>query len=259
MLYDFPTPPTGVKSLLYADDITIYTSSNFPTKSESVIQPYLDDIIAWGFYRKCKFSPTKSAVLPLNRSLAPVNGPTFLINGQPLPSVLKFKFLGLIFDHKLLWRDHINSIIHSCLRLKSLFFISCKSNYAPSIPNLSTLSKCLIRSKIDYGLTVYGSARRSSLHKIDIAARPILRIILGSKTSTTIEWLNLDTGTEHLIKRRRLPTHKYLLNLSYHPNNSSYASTRLLFLSHIAYRPKSIPCIIDGLTNLKLLKFWTPL
>ena len=37
MLYDFSIPTTGVKSLLYADDIAVYASVKYPIQAEAVI------------------------------------------------------------------------------------------------------------------------------------------------------------------------------------------------------------------------------
>ena len=57
----------------------------------------------------------------------------------------------------------------------------------PPIHSLWTLFKSLVLSRMDYRLIIYGSASKMNLSKIDVVARSILRIILGSKPSTSTE------------------------------------------------------------------------
>ena len=90
---------------------------------------------------------------------------------QTLP---KIKFLGLILDSKLLWKDHISMVVNKCTRLKNVFYIISKATYAPNIKSLCTLFKSFVRSRIGYV-----SASKTHLQKIDTTSRSILRIILG--------------------------------------------------------------------------------
>jgi hypothetical protein len=105
-------------------------------------------------------------------------------------------------DAKLLRKDHIAAVINNCVKIKNASSIISKSSYEPSLKSLSTLLKSLVRSRIDYGLIIYGSASESNLLKIDVAARAILRLILGSRLSTPTEIIYAETGTEPLSDRR---------------------------------------------------------
>ena len=116
--------------------------------------------------------------------------------------VKQFKFLGLIFDSKLSWNLHIQYVIKKCLKLKSLFYVITRSRSGPDLPALLTLYKALVRSCIDYGLIVYGSASKSLLSELDKVQNVFMRRMLGSLPSTPVSELRLETGIEpsHLEK-----------------------------------------------------------
>jgi hypothetical protein len=129
----------------------------------------------------------KIVVVSFTRQYKPGDEPLLFLCGYCIPNIPKIKFLGLIQDSKLLWKAHTQMVADKCIRLKNTFSIITKSTYSPSIKSLCTLFKSLVRSRIDYSLRIYGSACNSHLLKIDIAARFILRLILGSKPSTPKE------------------------------------------------------------------------
>ena len=118
--------------------------------------------------------------------------------------VKQFKFLGLIFDSKLSWNLHIQYVIKKCLKLKSLFYVITRSRSGPDLPALLTLYKALVRSCIDYGLIVYGSASKSLLSELDKVQNVFMRLMLGSlprelEASTPVSELRLETGIDLLI------------------------------------------------------------
>ncbi len=155
MLMDFPAPPFSIKNLLYADDVTFYVQVATPCDAEHILQPFIDKVYRWGRKWKFKFSPTKSTAMVFTRSHKPGNDPLLFLNGHPIKIKSSAKFLGLIFDSKLLWKDHIDMVVKHCYRLKSLFCTIASARPGPSIQTLVLLFKGLVRSKIDYGLIVY--------------------------------------------------------------------------------------------------------
>ena len=170
--------------------------------------------------------------------------PLLFLDGHRIPITPKIKFLGLILDSKLLWKDHTQMVANKCIRLKNAFSIITKSTYASSIKILCTIYKSLVRSRIDYGLPIYGSACNSNLLKIDVASRSILRLILGSKSSTPKEVLYAETGTEPLADRRSWLSTRYLINLIHHPGNLTYQTTKNLFFSSEQWSPRCSPSLM---------------
>jgi len=167
MLHDFPLINSPGQTLLYADDIAVILPSYSPSEAKTLLQNYLDSVADWCAEWKFSISAGKCALLPFSRKRHPSTAPALHIDGQVIPVVNNFKFLGLIFDSKLRWNLHIQYVIKKCLKLKPLFYVITRSRSDPALPALLTLYKSLVRSSIDYGLIVYGSASKSLLAELD--------------------------------------------------------------------------------------------
>ncbi|KZS03634.1 Uncharacterized protein APZ42_033627 [Daphnia magna] len=200
--------------------------------------PALNRIFSWS--RKWKFAPDKSAIVAFTRSYKPGADPLLFLNGHRIRSHPNFKFLGVWFDQKLLWKTHIEHVHKQCLNLKRLFTVVANARYGPPVDTLTLLYKSLVRSKSDYGLIAYGNASKSNLEKINVVSRAIIRTILGSKLSTPKEVLYAESGTESLAERRDWLSSKYVLNLGHKPHN-----------------PMSAPCLSETMRKLKRLEFDT--
>jgi hypothetical protein len=257
MLSDFPPP--DVKHLLFADNVTIYTETKLPADAEVILQPYIDRVVKWGRKWKFKFSAPKSSAVSFTRLYKPGDDPLLFLSGQRIPNASKAKFLGIIFDAKLLWKEHIQMIINKCIRIKNVFSIIAKASYAPSHKSLCTLYKSLVRSRIDYGLIAYGSTNKTNLLKLEVVTRSILRIILGSRTSTPIEILYAETGTEPIPDRRDWLGIRYLQNLNQHPENLTYKTARNIFHAPKEWPPRCCPslCLASSLIHEAKLSLFT--
>ena len=127
--------------------------------------------------------------------------------------------------------------------LKKRLLHYCKCLVRPPIKSLCTLFKSLVRSRIDYGLIVYGSACKTNLSKIDIVARSIIRIILGSKPSTPTELIYSDSGIEPTSDRRDWLSSRYLVSLNQNPANPTYESVKSLHESNESWPPRCSPSL----------------
>jgi hypothetical protein len=127
MLHDFPSPPANTNRLLFADDVTIYAQAKRPIDSEPILQPYIDKVSKWGRKWKFKFSASKSAVISFTRQYKSGDNPLLFLDGHRIPNTPKIKFLGLILDSKLLWKDHTQIVANKYTRLKNAFSIITKT------------------------------------------------------------------------------------------------------------------------------------
>ena len=81
---------------------------------------------------------------------------------------------------------------------------------------LRNVYTALIRSAIEYGLIVYGSAAYSSLQKIDRVQAQALRICCGAVRSTPVSALQVEVGEIPIFLRRKQLIVNYRANLQGH-------------------------------------------
>ena len=80
-----------------------------------------------------------------------------------------------------------------------------------------------IRSKLDYGFIVYGSARRSYLAVLDPIASHGLRLCSGAFKTSPIESLQVETGEPSLETCRLKLSLRYYMKMKANPENPAYS------------------------------------
>lgn len=164
MLYDFPAAPNHVKTLLYADDVEADVTASSNSEAEALLNPYLDAISEWAREWRFDFSVEKSAVVVFSRDAAR-HPPHLLIMGNQIEARDSVKFLGLTFDRKLQWKEHVDNVVVKCIRGNNALAVVARQKYGPTTQALVSLHIALVRSQVDYGLVVYGGACNTRMEK----------------------------------------------------------------------------------------------
>ena len=86
---------------------------------------------------------------------------------QELERVKYFKFLGLWFDERITWALHIQNIVDKCKNILNVMRCLVGSEWGADRTAMKTIYTGLIRSVIDYGCVVYGSAASTNLKRLD--------------------------------------------------------------------------------------------
>ena len=84
---------------------------------------------------------------------------------------------------------------------------------------LLQLNRSLIRSKLDYGSIVYGSARRSYLAMLDPLHHQGLRLALGAFRTSPVASLYVEAEEPSLTTRREKLSLQYAIRLAENPSN----------------------------------------
>lgn len=109
MMADFPLPDPRTNLALFADDILIYTTSPTNPEAERILQRYLNKIDYWATSWKFKFSVPKCATQTFLRKRAKEIDVKLFLNKSQINSVNHYKYLGITFDSKLNWDNHLNN------------------------------------------------------------------------------------------------------------------------------------------------------
>jgi len=96
--------------------------------------------------------------------------PELMLNGSLVAVVEQTKFLGIIFDNKLTFLPHIRYLKEKCVKVLNLLRVVARTSWGADQHSLLHLYRSLVRSKLDYGSVVYGSAR-DTYRKISTISR----------------------------------------------------------------------------------------
>ena len=147
---------------------------------------------------------------------------TLKLNGTIIPVVEETKFLGLIFDRKLNFVSHIKYLKDKCLKAMNLLRVVSHTDWGADTETLLRLYRSHVRSKLDYGCVVYGSARASYLESLDRVQNQALRICLGAFRTSPISSVHVEANEMPINLRRDKLALQYILKLKSNPANPTY-------------------------------------
>lgn len=111
-----------------------------------------------------------------------------------IPVKTESKFLGLVFDRKLSFIPHIEYVRVKCQKAINLLHVVSSFDWGADRTTLLMLYRSLIRSRLDYGCIVYGSARDSYIKRLDPIQNQALRLSLGAFRTSPIVSLEVESG-----------------------------------------------------------------
>ena len=222
---------SGVNCSLYVDDFLMCYSSTQMHTIERQLQQCLNRIEHWADSNGFRFSKTKTVCMHFCnlRRLHPE--PELKLYGSAIPLVEQFKFLGVIFDKKLSFMGHIKYIKTKCQKALNLIKVVSHMNWGADRDVLLRLYRALVRSKLDYGSIVYGSARPSYIKALDTIHNQGLRLCLGAFRTSPMESLYVEANEPSLYRRREKLSLQYAIKLKSIIRNPAHA---------VAFKPNNV-------------------
>ena len=208
---------------LFVDDFAICVSSKRPQTAERMLQLCVNKVQEWVTKNGFKFSETKTVSMHFWKGSANYT-PNVYLGRTRVNNVTETRFLGLIFDKRLTFRSHIEDLRTRCLKTLNVLRVVSHTDWGADLKVLLRLYQALVRSKLDYGSIVYGSACKSNLKKLDTVHNSGLRIALGAFRTSPIPSLHTEAGETSLELRRLKLTLNYVLKLKSDPTNPAYDS-----------------------------------
>ena len=212
----------GVECFLYVDDFCICYRSKHMHTMERQLQQVLKNLSKWSSENGFKFSKTKTKCMHFCRSRKSHLDPELTLDGIQIEVVPEFKFLGLLFDSKLSFIPHINYLSNKCHKALNLLRVVSSMDWGADRNVLLRLYRTLVRSKLDYGCIVYGSARKSYLRKLDAIHNQGLRLALGAFRTSPVNSLYAEANEPSLNLRRKKLSLQYYLKLKSNPDNPTH-------------------------------------
>ena len=215
----------GVDCSLYVDDFLICYRSKHIHTIERQLQQCLNKIQKWALENGFKFSKTKTQCMHFCQLRGLHNDPVLKLDGVEIPVVDQYKFLGIIFDRKLSFIPHINYLKAKCQKALQLLRVVAHTDWGADKSTLLKLYRSLVRSKLDYGCFIYGSARKSHLRCLDSIHHLGLRLALGALRTSPVESLYVEANEAPLSLRRERLALQYYTKLQSCPSNPAFECT----------------------------------
>jgi hypothetical protein len=150
----------------FADDLILIIRADSISEAENIANIEMGKIAIWAESNKTKLNEEKSKVMLTTRRKRKVQKEILVyINHKAIPQVQKLKYLGVIFDYKFLFREHINYVADKCKKLIFQLAKVAKLNWGLSHKALQTTYVGGIQPLLIYGAPVWIEAIRKENYK----------------------------------------------------------------------------------------------
>jgi hypothetical protein len=160
---------------LFADDTSLFCSNKNPKILETNVNEALSEISEWLKANKLSLNVKKTNLMVFNLSkndnVAKLN---ISINDEILETKKEAKYLGIFFDHKLLWDKHVDHINRKLIRGIGIL---CKLRHYLSTEMLKNVYNAFLQPHVDYGISAWASASNNQTKKITKITEKAVRIM----------------------------------------------------------------------------------
>ena len=197
-LNDLPDALESCSVLMYADDTVLFCSGKQASTIESTLNRELSRIENW-FQVNCLFinaTKTESMLFGTSSRLSNIDSFSVNINGVPIKRVTEFRYLGVVFDERLSWNEHIKSIL--CKAGKRVGMLGRVRRHITS-HSANTVYISMIRPIIEYCSGVWACCGEVNSGTLERLQNRAARIVAQTPDSNSaIEFLKWNT-----LKMRR--------------------------------------------------------
>ena len=167
---------TNVFSIFFADDSNIFKNGKDLIKLQETINSELKEISKWLNVNKLFMNISKTQYMVFSGKKMEDNVVNLHIDQKLLKRVFKSKFLGVIIDDKLTFKDHI---AHISSKMSKGIGIICKARAVLKKDSLLTLYYALVYPHISYCNQIWGNISANAMHKLITLQKRAIRIICG--------------------------------------------------------------------------------
>ena len=237
--------PSTLMHSLYVDDLQIACRSTNMATCERHTQIALNRLIQWANKNGFRFSEEKTVAVAFSHKRGLQPDPVLKLNETLLPVKQEQKFLGVVFDKKLNFLSHINNLKAKANKALNVLKVLSRKRWGSDRKCLLHIYRSLVRSKLDYGSIIYGSARGSYLNRLDPVHNKGLRLATGAYRTSPIPSLYSESNEPSLEYRRTQLMSTYVLRVCSSPDHICYnIITRSDQRLHYRNKPNAIRPLI---------------
>ncbi|GBM29936.1 RNA-directed DNA polymerase from mobile element jockey, partial [Araneus ventricosus] len=250
--------PTSVKGYLYVDDLYISCTGTNMNFIQRQLQTAVNNITQWCNNNGFAISISKTAGVHFCRKRNLHLDPEIKLYGEDIKFVNEIKFLGIIFDKKLSFLPHVKQLRKKCESALNILKVLSTTTWGADRLSMLKIYRATVLSKLEYGCTIYGSARKSVLQKLDPVHHTALRLCSGAFRTSPVKSLYVECCEPALeLKRQMLSLHYYfkIQSNSNHPFHDFKLRPFLIRLQNArkSFIPVFFTRVQDILNDLNLL------
>ncbi|KAJ8343940.1 hypothetical protein SKAU_G00312690 [Synaphobranchus kaupii] len=187
---------------LYADDTILYATGPSPDAVLMLLQSSFNSIQQAFSSLHLMLNTSKTKVMWFGKkSSVPISPPHIrTLSGMTLEQVSEYKYLGIWLDNTLSFFHHINKF-QAKVKSKIGFLYRMRSSF--TLSDRLTLVKMTILPMLDYGDTIFRSACKTTLQKLDVLYHSAIRFATNAPFRThhctlysSVNWPSLHTRRE---------------------------------------------------------------
>ena len=171
---DLPNFSTEASTILFADDTTICFSNSNLSELTSICNIELEKFHSWTKSNKLTLNVAKTNCMLVSNRANDTICPPILLGNSPLQFKSHVKFLGIIIDNKLNFREHIKTIKN---KLSKNIGILSKIKYYVPPDTLRNLYFSFLYPYLNYCVVVWGGTFATHIHPIKILQKRAIRIL----------------------------------------------------------------------------------
>ena len=163
-----------LKFHLFADDTSIFFSHKNQHELEIIVNNELKKVSDWLSANRLTLNVAKSNFLLLSKKKSTSFKTNIMINDTPIVEKNYIKYLGVLIDNNLNWKQHIKQIN---IKISKGIGILAKMRYFVPQAVLRNLYNAFISPHINYAITAWGNAPKYLTNTIHTNLNKAVRII----------------------------------------------------------------------------------
>lgn len=199
-------PP--VKTILYADDCNIYCSGSNIKTTCSLIQKAINNVSQWSAETGFQFSPSKCKSVLFTHQKK-IKASEIKMQEKTLPNTNSVRLLGVTFDHKLNWKEHLKKLKTNATKKLNILKAVSHFKWGADRKTLLILYNALVQSTLDYGSTIYSLANSNTIKILNTVQNAGIRMAIGAFRSGPIDSLLCEAHCLPLDIRQKFLITKY--------------------------------------------------
>ena len=160
--------------ILFADDTSIFYSTRNIVDITCTVNNELEKLDIWFRVNKLSLNVNKTNVIMFTNKKQLRPTVNIVLNGKNIEQVSHTKFLGVIIDENLTWREQIKTVETKVSKSIGVLY---KTKDVLDIQALRTLYQSLVEPYMSYCCEIWGNTYPSRVRKLSLLQKKAIRII----------------------------------------------------------------------------------